>query len=485
VLAALLVDDARALVLRRFGSNGTRAFAAVLAIAAAFAFWSNADTLFNDIAGARGIQQVYATDASRIYTFCNQQRERGQDNFSVGFINHPRLAGLAKPHETFPEVLQAWSDSAWVCHDIDGVQLAAPEEAWPLQSLPEGVAVTFGFSDPLAPIDDVAAQLQRAYPGIGPPEVIRGPGDYFLYAGWRFDNAQALGPRGLYGEYFPSGFNEPVATRVDPVNDLSWDEQPDAPTLPFDVRWQGLVYLPEGGQYGLVALATGAATVVVDGRQTFPRAPLDDTPEPITLDLAQGWHTVEISLTKTQPGGSLQLLWTTPDRRQRPLALDDLFPLRTLNGWVHERVLGQLSDRALLTTQRIDFAPHESLPVIVETSAPPDLVRQEAFLTEERWRGVWNTDVQGDYALRVEFRQGTVSLLIDGQEIAASRASGPRRLDAIAALTPGPHTIEIVQTFEQRPLYAGVTLSLTDAPPGSSASLSDVVPYQRLTTDVP
>jgi hypothetical protein len=153
---------------------------------------------------------------------------------------------------------------------------------------------------------------------------------------------------------------------------------------------------------------------------------------------------------------------------------------------VHERVLGQVNNRAMLTTQRIDFSPHESLPIVVEASAPPDLIEQEAFLTEERWRGTWNVAQQGDYTLRLEFRQGTVSLFIDGQRIATGGGTGgPIRLDALATLAPGPHAIEIVQTFEVRPAYAGVTLSLAGAPPGADGSLSDVVPYAGAIAVVP
>lgn len=489
VLVALLVEDVRALVLRRFGSGGTRAFAGILAIVAAFACWSNADTLFNDIANLHGIQQVYATDAARIYTLCNEQRQSGDDNYSVAFVNIPQLPGLAAPHETYREKLGAWSDSAWVCHDLEGVQLAAPEEAWPLRGLPEGAPVTFGFSDPFASIDDIIAQLQRAYPDLGAPsDVIAGPGGYFTYAGWRFASAQALAQHGLYGEYFPAGASEPAMTRIDPLNDLAQDTRPDLLGPPFTVRWRGLVYLPEGGQYSL-ELAGGAsgATIILDGQGFIGRPVLENGTSSSSLrDLAQGWHTVEISLFEIGSTRSLRLAWVTADGQPRPMALDDLFPLRSLSGWVHERVLGLVSDRAMLTTQRIEFSPHESLPIIVEASAPPALIEQEVFLTEESWRGVWNVEQPGDYKLRVEFRQGRVSLLIDGQQIAAGDASGPRTsLDVFATLTRGPHAIEIVQTFEVRPAYAGVTLSLVSAPSGSNASLSDVVPYQGPVAVVP
>ena len=479
VLAALLVDDVRAFVLRRFGSDGTRAFAALLAIVAAFAFWFNADTLFNDIASLHGIQQVYAGEAARIYSFCNEQRKRGDDNYAVGFVNVPSVHGLAAPHGTYHENIGAWGDAAWVCHDLTGVQLPAPEEAWPLRGVPDGALVTFGFSDPLTSIDDLTAQLQRAYPGLAAPDdQFAGPGGYFTYAGWRFASAQALGQHGLYGEYFSPGGSAPIATRVDAVNDFDWDAQTGLPAAPFDVQWRGLVYLPEGGNYWL-DISSAIADITLDG-QSYVGGPASRPRNP-DFDLAQGWHTVEISLTKRQPGGTLRLAWVTPDGEQQLVAADDLFPLREAAGWVHERVLGQVNDRALLTTQRIDFSPHESLPVVVEASAPADLIEQEPFLTEERWRGVWNVEQPGEYKLRLEFRQGTVSLRIDGAEIAAGNASGARtRLDAVATLAPGAHTIEIVQTFAAPPSYAGVTLSLAGAPSGSNASV-DVVPYAEST----
>ena len=478
VLSALLIDDLRMFVERRFGSPGAGVLVASLVVAAAFSFLSNADTLFNDLASSQRIQNAYAAETSRIYIYCHEQREAGDGAYGVSFID-VQVPGFAAPHETFEEGFDAWGDATWVCHDLDGVQVPAPEEAWPLRGLPEG-PIMFGFSDPRVAVEELVEQLNRAYPGLGRPDRISsGPGGSYVYVGYNLDGADALGPRGLYGTYssFPLGPAAPEVHSIDALNDFSWDGVA-TPELPFLAEWQGLIYVPQSGTYGLIPLATDAATLILDGQETFPGPPLDDRALPIMFELNQGWHTIEIAVSKVNAGGSFRLVWVTPEGDRQPVALDDLFPLADLSGWTHERVLGLASDRSMLVTQRVDFSPHESLPIVVERSAPPELADVEAYVTEERWRGGWNIDQQGAYRLRVVFRSGTAALIIDGQEVASGHVTiAPVALVAIVSLASGLHTIEIVQRFDAPPDIAGVTVELLEAPEGELDSLSDVMPY--------
>ena len=486
VLTALLVDDVRTFVARRFGSSGAGVLAALLVVATAFSFWSNADTLFRDLASGRSIQYGYAAETSRIYIYCHEQREAGDGTYGVSFINVSQLSGFSAPHETFEEGFDAWGDATWVCHDLDGVQLPAPEEAWPLRGLPDG-PIMFGFSDPRVAVDTLVEQLNRAYPGLGQPDRISsGPGDAYAYVGYNLDGPGVLGPRGLYGTYssYPLGPAAPVVHSIDALNDFSWDGVA-TPALPFLAEWHGLIYVPESGPRRLIIDSPDNTTATIDGQLAYRTAgPLEDV-LPITLDLNQGWHVIEVAMNvgsninaARDSGPSISLAWITPDGVAQPVVLDDLFPLADLHGWTHERVLGLVSERNMLVTQRVDFRPHESLPIVVERSAPPELVDVEAYVTEERWRGGWNIDQQGSYRLRVVFRSGTVALIIDGQEVASSHATiAPVALDANRSLAGGRHTIEIVQRFAAPPDIAGLTLELIEAPEGELDSLSDVMPY--------
>lgn len=484
VLTAMLIDDVRMFVERRYGSSGAGVLAALLVAATAFSFWSNADTLFNDLAHAHGIQQVYSTDAARIYAYCHDQREAGDDTYGVSFINLHRLPGFAAPRETFEDGFGAWGDAIWVCHDLDGVQLPAPEEAWPLRDLPD-VPIVFGFSDPPGSAALLIEELNRAYPSLGQPDRLSSsPGDYFTYAGYNLAGPDALGPRGLYGEYSAEGSDVIKLSRVDPVNDLSWTDAFPL-DVPFTVRWRGVIYVPDSGMRGLIPFSTDAVTVAVDGQETFPGPPLDDRALPIMLELNQGWHAIEVTMDVRRgisegrdDALSLSLLWVSPGGERQPVTLDDLFPLADLSGWTHERVLGLVNDRSMLVTQRIDFSPHESLPIVVERSAPSELVAVEAYVTEERWRGVWNIGQPGDYWLRILFRSGRVSLIIDGQEVASGQTAGaPVALNATPTLSGGRHRIEIVQQFDAAPDIAGLTLKLIEAPEGELDGLQEVMPY--------
>jgi hypothetical protein len=156
-----------------------------------------------------------------------------------------------------------------------------------------------------------------------------------------------------------------------------------------------------------------------------------------------------------------------------------LFPLQQLDGWVQTRTVGLPGGLDEQTTQRLDFAPHYVSAATIALLAQHDGF--EPQLTEERWRGVWQIDAPGDYTLRVDFRSGQVTLLVDGQLVAQSQEfdQNAGTLEGGLTLTPGPHTVEIVQVLSNETVWAGATVSALRTGPGGAQEAVEmrVTPY--------
>ncbi|MCH8025787.1 MAG: glycosyltransferase family 39 protein [Chloroflexi bacterium] len=456
LLAALLIDDVRSYIARRFGAAGGRAFTAALIVGIAFSFWWNADTLFNDIATSREIQRVYGDERSFVYAMCSYLNDQGDENFTFAFSNAQKLDGFAAPHETAEEQRRAWGDFIWACHDLDGAALPAAEEAWPLSDIPAG-PVTLVFTDPLGPADELIAELNRAYPGLGEPDhLVTGPADTYTLLGYEFASGEVLNRTGLWGDYTVEGSGEIAASRVDPLDGLVWAEPPLP--LPFTVRWRGVVRVAEATTARLQVETDDPVSVLLDGQLVYSTAEPESGED--FIDLLPGWHPVEVTLTKQQEGGGVRLVWAEQSGDTKAVAADDLFPLAELDGWIHERSMGLQDNPRQLVSQRLDFAPHLALTSVLKLASPTG----ESFVTEERWRGFVELTEQTELAFRAEFRAGTVTLLVNGQPFAKAEASARPEtlLQTLFTLPAGRHQIELVQELERDTPWSGARLFVGD-----------------------
>lgn len=473
-LAALLVDGVRTRVVAGFGRPGALVLGGILVIGAAFSFWWNADTLFNEVEAK--VQQRYGGDASLLYNFCDSLRERGKDNYTYAFSSVESIAGFAGSRDTIEQQKRAWGDLIWVCHDLQGAALPAPEEAWPLQGVPAG-PVTLAFADPLGPTEELIDELNRAYPRLGQPDrEEHGPADSFTLINYEFASGEELARYGLWADYFQAGNDSPAVSRIDPVQDLSWDEEETPLAPPFSVRWRGVVYVAEADTSGLQAVTDEPVEVRLDGQVIYSTRG-GETQETF-VELVPGWHPVEITLDKQHDGGTFALAWkAAASGVQRVVEPDDLFPLAELDGWLHQRSLGYTGDRHQIVTQRLDFAPHYASAEVLRLQAQNGV--SGPFLTEERWSGVWEVDEAGDYFLAAEFGAGTLTLLVDGVTVATDDTPFQllRKLRADVTLDEGRHTLEIVQQFERASSRCGTILSVqrrSEPVEGGEPKLEDV-----------
>lgn len=462
-IATLFVEDVCRLVGRLWGATGLRALFGVLALAAAFSMWWNANTLFNHVGPSQAVQASYGGEASLIYSVCQDLRD-GDDSYAFVSSTTPSLTiAFASRRDSQEAEARAWGDLVWACHGLQGAAVPAAEELWPLRNVPGG-PVAIVASDPPS-VDGLTALLSRVYPALPSPTIKHGQGDTYQYVMYRLPHGSALTQHGLWGTYSapprkgPGVAAEPVpVSRLDDVTGLSWNDTPSPVAPPFTVRWRGLIYVDEAVDgRTLAALTDAQVQVVVDGQLVYTNGP--DIIRPARVDFAAGWHVIEITLDKQTGGDSVRLVWATGESTEHPVESQDLFPLKELSGWVQTRTVGLPGGLDQQTTERLDFAPHY---VSAQTIAL--LAQHNGFepqLTEERWRGAWHIDEAGDYTLGVEFRSGQTTLLIDGQAVAQSQEFDQNQgtIEATVTLTAGPHQVEIVQSLSSGAVWAGATIS--------------------------
>ncbi len=454
VLGMLFVEDVRSAIERALGALGGRVLAGLLVLGAVFSFWWNADTLYNDVAPALADMEVYSGEHAQYYAYCDYLRSRGPDNYTIAFSRALPNLGFQRPRASIQQQLGAWGDLIWVCHDLDGRALPAAEEAWPLRDLPSG-PTTLVFSGRVS-WDELIEELNRVYPGLGEPDRrITGPDDNYEIIAYEFDSRQELARYGLWADYALPGGGAPALSRIDPVNDLSWEREGLPLTPPFTVRWRGVVYVKDEQAMTLGVGTQDPVEVRLDGQVVYSTT--SGRPEASFADLLEGWHPVEITLEKRQPGGEVRLNWVLADEGRRDVQAQDLFPLADLGGWIHEQTLEIATTGERWVTQRLDVSPHYSSAGVV--SYVEEREGQRPAVMEERWTGVWEVPEPGTYAINVEFLAGTVRVLLDGAPITTG-TSGGHEAGAVVALEAGAHAVELVQELAGETVWSGAQLRM-------------------------
>ena len=298
------------------------------------------------------------------------------------------------------------------------------------------------FADPLGSADELIAELNRAYPGLGEPdERFTGPGDTYEFLAYNFASGDDLNKQGLWGTYV-DGETGQVVARHDNLG-LRVDPAPFEP--PYQVTWTGLVHIEDQIKARLSYGNGVDVEVLIDG-------------SPEVQDLIPGWHVVEAILNVDGAPPALEPAWVDENGNSTGLQPRNLFPLEQLNGWRHTRSMGLTGNPTEIVTQRLDFSPHIALASVLQMSAP-----SEQFVTEERWDGVLQLEEASSFALRSEFRAGTVTILIDGEEVGRATAQESSPLQANVDLAAGRHTIQLLQTMDRETTWSGATLSIIAA----------------------
>jgi 4-amino-4-deoxy-L-arabinose transferase-like glycosyltransferase len=247
----------------------------------------------------------------------------------------------------------------------------------------------------------IAAEVQRYYPNAQQTVSSNPSGDPALYS-VIVQPEEIKEIQGLRAQYWPGNApdGDPQITRVEPKIEGNWpSEAPLAP--PYVAQWNGVLYIPEFGEFEFLLRSPGEATVWLDGQAILGN---DDQGEQNNkLVLPQGNHRLQIQAASGE--GELHMAW----RRTAEA------PFETVPTWAFYHS-PQVTSSGLLGTY---------YPGLEQQSAPA-LMRIDPFIDSyfhliplERpysvdWTGAIEIPSAGEYVFEMKVR-GRAQLYIDDQ----------------------------------------------------------------------
>ena len=133
-------------------------------------------------------------------------------------------------------------------------------------------------------------------------------------------------PYGLAGRFYSTDGEEEalVASRVTPSMHVFW-YNPVA-TEPYRAIWEGVLDVPDDGDYGFTLSARGELLLSIDGH-LVARTPQDETtPHSAVSLLSGGPHRVRVEYVSQYPPSGFSIYWTPPGGEYGPLPIERLTP---------------------------------------------------------------------------------------------------------------------------------------------------------------
>ncbi|MBC7223749.1 MAG: glycosyltransferase family 39 protein, partial [Anaerolineae bacterium] len=311
----------------------------------------------------------------------------------------------------------------------------------------------------LDPVGEKALPLlQRFYPQAQ-VEFHRDRYGYPLFISIWVPAEQVLTAQGVTGRYYAHAEPEgtPALTRRDAQIAFDWSAEPPLEP-PFSVVWDGAFLAPEYGDYTFEVRAPGTMALRIDGLEV---ARTEDGIGAGHLQLAGGFHDLEVTAVITETGGPVHVAVRGPDLPGGPIPTSHLYnvevPPHGLMGY-YRRGIGWDGPPQAIQVDWFIF-PNDILP------AP--------FSIE--WRGKIRAPVTGLYTFGTSSDDGSY-VYIDGQLVVDNGGShGNRYREGQIFLEAGYHDL-VVQYFQE---VGSREMELWWTPPGGP---HEIVPLEVLWT---
>lgn len=140
---------------------------------------------------------------------------------------------------------------------------------------------------------------------------------------------------GLKAEYFNGvNFDEKVATKVEPMIDLSWNNTPPLPGLDphyCSIRWTGILNAPKTGTYTFSARVDDGIRVWVGGVLVIDNWGLnDDGRFTGKVNMKEGTpYNLKVEYFNALVEGEIRLLWQLPEA-ERPIVVESSYFAQTI-----------------------------------------------------------------------------------------------------------------------------------------------------------
>ena len=393
------------------------------------------------------------------------------DNYLLALCTH--LRGLGdRPYvyvwaEQQPlDFLFRTNDYSWACQDPEGAPLFSPLSGLPVRDVPPGRTVAVAVSQRFFTAEEFAALAAAYYPEAAETMArVERPGGNYRVVAFTLAPEVLAARQGLAGRYTVAGR---TFVRVDAFADGRWSraDVPDLPAgEPFQVRWAGLLYVPEAGTYRIHAETATPVAVQVDGEMAFAAQGAPSHPQALpaageskgtgeaqtlqafskALPLDRGWHLLEVDLDGQGADAAVRFLLGRDSAPLEPVRRENLFALPAVQGLV--RRLRLEGGGQPLVLQRLE-------PTVLPLTVP--MLLQEAALGSaadrfvgEEWSGWLQVAQEGEHLLRLHCWAGEAVLRLDGEE--ALRCTAPRYDHRMAEkgilLQPGEHALALTYTY--------------------------------------
>jgi hypothetical protein len=220
----------------------------------------------------------------------------------------------------------------------------------------------------------------------------------------------------------------------------------------FGVIWRGMLYVEEGGHYGLGSDMGDEVEITVGGQRLFSTFEGEELAR--VAELARGWHIVDIKLNKKVSRGRFNLYQFDAEGQKRELTDGDLFALDSVRGLVRTQYF---DGEAVL--RRIDpVVTFTYVPLLLDKESQLSITRPR--FTGEKWEGWLEVRDEGLYSVCLQSRGGEATLRVDGQEMAncVAAENSPCKASADPFLTGGYHKLDIRYCYLDG-AWAGVRLT--------------------------
>jgi hypothetical protein len=421
---------------RLFGVWGRRGFSLCLVGLSGLALYFNYDTFFG--------KQVHDSQVRAAY-------ENGTLALCYYLASFPPDTYVYLWSETQAvDFLFRINDYMWACQNLRGEPLSSLTEGLPARTSSTDVA--YVVLNPLTRVEDISGLVQYFYPEASCRSVAGEQGLYTIV--FCHVSGQVISQRqGLQGEYY-QGLDfggSPAVKQVDRVASLDWEREDSPLDVPFGVIWRGMFYVERGGRYGLGSDAGDEIEITVDGQRLFSTFEGEELAR--VAELAKGWHIFDIKLKKKISGGGVNLYQFDEKGQKRRLTDGDLFALDPVRGLIRTQYL---DGEPVL--RRIDpVVSFTYVPLLLDKESQRSVTRPG--FTGEKWEGWLEVRDGGACSFWLQSWGGTVTLRIDGQEMAGCVAMENYLCEASADpfLSRGYHKLDINYSYSGG-AWAGVRL---------------------------
>ncbi len=321
-------------------------------------------------------------------------------------------------------------DFAWLAGEPPGRRVMSLTEALPSRD-DTPLDLAYAVCGPYD-VEAVTAAVQAWYPGAR-VQSLQSPYGRYTCRLLLVDGEDAAGRRGVTVRLTSSEGNPASRTLQAPTFSLDWDAGQIPLPPPFDVQWDGALYIPAYGSYALRIEGGAPADLWVDGR------PANNT----SVLLAEGWHPLRAAGRVERLPASASLWWRRDGGDWEPVPAVHLDASPEVPGLLAAFFACDGEPSGDPVWLRVEpLIALQTVPSEWEGAPVKALAGRSYCAVYEGW--LWAAPA-GRYGVRLVVQSGEAHLLLDGRPVIedAGRPWEKIAAEAEVELTQGAHALRL------------------------------------------